>query len=145
MNPGQATDGDWLALYGSLMRGLGAMDELGVRDALRYVGPCVLSGQLFDLGNYPGMRHGDGRIIAELYAMLDADALRDLDSFEGFSPATPRKSLYLRERIALLDPASTEAWVYVYNDVPDASTRIVEGDWRAHLTLRQAHASQGSD
>jgi len=36
----------------------------------------------------------------------------------------------------LLEPPETRAWIYVYNDVPDASTRIVSGDWRAQLAER---------
>jgi gamma-glutamylcyclotransferase (GGCT)/AIG2-like uncharacterized protein YtfP len=127
---------DWIALYGSLMRGFDAMDELGFGDRLRYAGPCVLAGELFDLGPYPGMRHGDGRVVAELYALLDDGVIEDLDRFEDFEPSRPRDSIYLRERVALVEPARTEAWVYVYNAVPDASARIVGGDWRAHFSAR---------
>ena len=128
--------GDWIALYGSLMRGLGAMDELGIGDRLRFVGPCIVTGELFDLGRYPGMRHGYGRIVAELYAMLDVDVFEKLDEFEGFAASRPRESLYLRETVALIEPEGAKTWVYVYNGVPDASTRIVGGDWRQHLAER---------
>lgn len=129
---------DWIALYGSLMRGLGAMDRLGLGHRLRYAGPCVVRGALFDLGHYPGLRHGDGRVVAELHALLDPDVLDALDAFEDYVPARPRESLYLRERVTLLEPAETEVWVYVYNSVPDASCRIPDGDWRAHLASRAA-------
>ncbi len=44
-----------LALYGSLMRGLGGMERAGVRSGIRYVGPCIIEGILFDLGSYPGI------------------------------------------------------------------------------------------
>lgn len=128
--------GDRVALYGSLMRGLGAMDELGISDRLGYVGPCIVPGQLFDLGLYPGMRHGKGRIVAELYALLDIGVIEALDQFEDYASSHPRQSLYLRELVALIQPAHTEAWVYVYNAVPDASARIAGGDWRAHLMAR---------
>lgn len=131
-----AGDSDWIALYGSLMRGLGAMDRLGLGDQLRFVGPCVLEGALFDLGRYPGLRHGDGRVVAELYALLSPGVLDALDAFEDYQPARPRDSLYLRERIRLVEPAETEVWVYVYNSVPDASCRIPDGDWRAQLARR---------
>ncbi len=119
------------------MRGLGAMETLGIGDRLRYAGPCVVAGELFDLGEYPGLRHGDGRVIAELYAILDIEVLEALDEFEGFRPADPRRSLYLRERCDLRAPEGRQAWLYLYNAVPDASARIVEGDWRAHLAARK--------
>lgn len=128
--------GDWIALYGSLMRGFGVMDELGIGDRIRFVGPCIVKGELFDLGRYPGMRHGDGRVIGELYALLEVDVIVDLDEFEGYAASRPRESLYLRETVTLIEPPGVESWVYVYNDVPDASRRIVSGDWRAHLAER---------
>lgn len=118
------------------MRGLGAMDELGISDRLRYVGPCTVTGELFDLGRFPGMRHGDGRVIAELHALLDDEVIQVLDEFEGYSAARPRESLYLREAITLIAPSGVEAWVYTYNEVPDASMRITSGDWRAHRSER---------
>jgi len=128
--------GDWIVLYGSLMRGLGAMGELGISDRLRYVGPCTVMGELFDLGRFPGMRHGDGQVIAEIHALLAAEVIEVLDEFEGYSAARPRESLYLREAITLIAPSGVEAWVYTYNEVPDASMRITSGDWRAHLSER---------
>jgi gamma-glutamylcyclotransferase (GGCT)/AIG2-like uncharacterized protein YtfP len=118
------------------MRGLGAMDELGIGDRLRFVGPCIITGELFDLGRYPGMRHGDGQVVAELYALLDVEVIRLLDDFEGYFTDRPRESLYLREEIVLTRPSDVKAWAYVYNEVPDASTRVVSGDWRAHLNER---------
>ncbi len=130
--------GDWLALYGSLMRGLGAMEELGIVDGLRFAGPCRCSGELFDLGDYPGMRPGSASVFGELYAILDAGVLDLLDAFEEYDPAAPRSSIYLRERIELVEPRDTLAWIYVYNRVPDAGQRIPSGDWRAHIAKRRA-------
>ncbi len=118
------------------MRGLGAMHDLGIGDRLRFVGPCIVTGELFDLGRYPGMRHGTGQVVGELYALLDVEVIRLLDDFERYCADRPRESLYLREEIALISPSDAEAWVYVYNEVPDASTRVVSGDWRAHLDER---------
>ncbi|MBJ19708.1 MAG: hypothetical protein GY910_10865 [bacterium] len=127
---------DWIALYGSLMRGLGGMNSLGISDRMRYVGPCICAGELFDLGGYPGLRLGEARVVGELYAILDPQVLEILDEFEGFDPERPRESLYLRERTDLIDPPQMRAWVYRYNHVPDARARIGSGDWRAHLHSR---------
>jgi gamma-glutamylcyclotransferase (GGCT)/AIG2-like uncharacterized protein YtfP len=125
--------GRLIAFYGSLLRGLEAMQEIGVGDRLRFVGPCLIEGQLFDLGSYPGLRRGTGLVVGEIYALLDPEALQVLDRFEGFEPTRPRDSLYLREFVSLIEPAATQAWIYFYNQVPDASQRIESGDWRAHL------------
>jgi gamma-glutamylcyclotransferase (GGCT)/AIG2-like uncharacterized protein YtfP len=120
------------------MRGLAGAKRLALESQLRYAGPCVFPGQLFDLGAYPGLRHGPGRVVGELHALLDVAAIATLDEFEGYDRTQPRSSLYLRERVELLEPKATMAWVYVYNAAPDASTRVVDGDWRAHLDARSA-------
>jgi gamma-glutamylcyclotransferase (GGCT)/AIG2-like uncharacterized protein YtfP len=134
----QATprQGDWLVLYGSLMRGLGAMDELGISGQLRFVGPCLCPGELYDLGPYPGLRPGPAHVVAELFALLDDSVISVLDEFEGFDPKAPQSSLYVRQRVELIEPAATEAWIYVYNHVPEAHERVPSGDWRAQLAER---------
>ena len=113
------------------------MEQAGVAESLRYVGPCVAQGQLFDLGEYPGLRPGTGLVVGEIHALLDERAIAALDHFEGFDPRRPRDSLYVRQRIALIEPAGAEAWIYVYNGVPDVSQRIESGDWRAHWAARK--------
>ena len=128
--------GDWLVLYGSLMRGLGAMDRLGVGGGLRFVGPCTCTGALFDLGDHPGLCRGQDRIVAELYAILDPSVVETLDAFEDYVPGRPDDSLYLRERTRLVEPAGTIAWIYRYNQTPPARRRVASGDWRAHLEER---------
>ncbi len=125
-----------VAVYGSLLRGLGGIERLGIADRMRFVGPCLLEGELFDLGDWPGMRPGRGPVVGEIHALLDRDVLGVLDQFEDYDPADPRGSLYLRERVRLLEPAGAFAWTYVYNRVPDASTRIPSGDWRRWRTER---------
>lgn len=124
--------GDWIALYGTLMRGLGGRAAAGVEERLRYVGPCVIRGELYDLGAYPGLRPGDGRVVAELHRVGSPDVFTLLDAFEGFAPGDPEGSLFVRERVPLVEPAGTSAWLYVYNRRPDARCRIPTGDWRAH-------------
>lgn len=144
MSRASGAAGDWLALYGSLMRGLGGLEAAGIAAQVRYVGPCAIPGELFDLGDYPGLRPGDGRVVGELYSVLAPEAFARLDAFEGYEPDRPRESLYLRERIELLVPRGQHAWLYVYNHVPDAHARVPDGDWRAHLAAR-AHARGQSD
>ena len=142
MTSDEAARGELVAVYGSLMRGLGALDEIGVGDRLRFVGPCVIEGQLFDLGEYPGLRRGTTRVVGEIHAVLDPTALEELDRFEGFEPDRPQASLYLRERVRLVEPTGMQAWIYVYNRVPDPSRCIEGGDWRAHLARRSNPETQ---
>lgn len=114
------------------------MKKIGVGDRLRFVGPCTIEGQLFDLGDYPGLREGVGSVTGEVFALLDPEAIEVLDRFEDFFPDEPRESHYLRKRIQLIEPRAVTAWVYVYNHAPPPDRRIEEGDWRAYLARRSS-------
>jgi gamma-glutamylcyclotransferase (GGCT)/AIG2-like uncharacterized protein YtfP len=123
--PAPGADGEWLVVYGSLMRDLAAasatpeldlLDRLGVGSGLRRVGPCRVAGALFDLGPYPALRRepGDGgEVCGELHAILDPTVLE------------------------VLEPSGVHGWIYVYNRPLDANRRVESGDWRAHLAKRR--------
>ncbi|MFK7898285.1 MAG: gamma-glutamylcyclotransferase [Myxococcota bacterium] len=139
--------GDWIFFYGSLMRGLGALDEIPSKSALRYIGPGQVRGRLYDLGPYPGLLSGDrGDFVrGELHAILDCGVIEELDHFEGFVPEAPEDSLYLRRKVRLAPPIDNEridvhpapkVWVYFYNHTPEGAERVDSGDWRAHLSAR---------
>ncbi len=127
---------DRIVLYGSLMQGLGAIEEIALGRHLVFERPAAIPGELFDLGAYPGLRHGPGRVVGELYTIHDPGVLHELDVFEGVLPGRPAQSLYLREKIRLIDPPEAEVWVYLYNRSPAREQRIRGGDWRIHLAQR---------
>ena len=131
-----------LVLYGSLRRGLPAFRRLGLQHALEFVGPCVVRGTLYDLGDYPGFV-ADGRheVHGDLFALVDEAVLRRLDAFEGFRPESRAQSLYLRQPITLCRPAA-EAWIYVYNRSPGAVPVVASGDWLAHLKERDRRCAE---
>jgi gamma-glutamylcyclotransferase (GGCT)/AIG2-like uncharacterized protein YtfP len=124
-------DSTHLAVYGTLRPGL-ALPEQPPELALMLSdrGPCVLAGVLHDLGAYPGLRTGAGRVIGQLYQLDDpASVFEILDVYEGFDPQAPEHSLYVRQQVPLLEP-SLVAWVYLYNREPDPMSVISSGDWR---------------
>ena len=141
-NERRPAKGDLIGFYGTLMRGLGGLEALGVSAGLRFVGPCICIGTLHDLGAYPGLlrtldRETDARVVGELFAIVDPRITEALDEFEGVVPGRPDESLYLREYVDLIEPRDSRAWLYVYNQPlpgPDAeASRIKGGDWRAHI------------
>jgi gamma-glutamylcyclotransferase (GGCT)/AIG2-like uncharacterized protein YtfP len=136
MSPRDSTQ--LIALYGSLLPGLGAADELGVSHALRFVGPCRIRGTLYDLGDYPGLRESSGTVIGELFEITDRSVLSQIDAFEEYREGAPGESVYRRELVDLIEPASTRAWLYIYNDEASPSRRVSHGDWRRHLAERDA-------
>src|SRR5580700_8569997 len=103
----------YLAVYGSLRTGHELPDTPPALGALLVdAGPCTIAGALFDLGSYPGLVPGDGRVVGELFEIVDvARALPLLDHYEGYDAADPEGSLYLRQSVLLVEPA-IEAWVY---------------------------------
>ncbi|AHE98094.1 hypothetical protein THITH_07275 [Thioalkalivibrio paradoxus ARh 1] len=124
-------------VYGTLLRGLARAQLL--RDA-RLLGLAWIPGRLFDLGAWPGLRHGPGRVIGELYE-VDTPTLARIDRIEDYDPRDPQRSLYLRERLPvqpLSGAPAHPAFTYVFTREPDPETWIRHGDYRRHLLERQA-------
>jgi len=96
---------DYLAVYGTLKRSSATQTDLGVGHMLRFIGPCILPGRLIDLGEYPALVEGQGRIEAELFEVLDPAVWPILDEYEGDE--------FLRREIQLLD-RPIHAWTYLY-------------------------------
>lgn len=117
-----------LAVYGTLRRGEETLEPLTCRDKLVYHGPCLVAGTLLDLGDYPGLVSGDGRVKGDLFAVTEPRIWRELDAYEEFYPEDLVASEYDRSYIRLAKPA-LDAWVYRYIG-PTASARVVaSGDW----------------
>jgi gamma-glutamylcyclotransferase (GGCT)/AIG2-like uncharacterized protein YtfP len=140
--------GDLLVVYGTLLSGLGHQERLGVVRGLELVGPCRVRGALFALGWYPGLvldggapalAAGDGStavpeglVTGELFRVLDPAVVAVLDRFEGFDPASPDTSEYLRVRVRVVEP-EVDAWVYAYVGPRHPDDHLTHGDWRRHL------------
>lgn len=140
--------GDLLVVYGTLLSGLGHQERLGVVHGLELVGPCRVRGALFALGWYPGLVvDGDaaegaaatppvaapaGLVTGELFRVLDPAVVAVLDRFEGFDPASPDTSEYLRVRVRVVEP-DLAAWVYAYVGPRHPGDHLTHGDWRRHL------------
>jgi gamma-glutamylcyclotransferase (GGCT)/AIG2-like uncharacterized protein YtfP len=132
-----------LFLYGTLLPGLvtGSLAELLGR--LTFVDHATLPGRLYDLGAYPGLivdERGDSIVHGEVFHLPnDRACLVALDAYEGFCPADPTGSLYVRrERDARCsNGAATRAWVYEYNRDLAAATLISGGDYRAWVGRRR--------
>ena len=115
-----------LFFYGVLMPGLvsGRMAELVA--LLGAPWPASVSGRLFAVpdprGHYPVMiaAEGDDRVSGTVLApgpLFAAGELAELDAFEGFDPAEPIASDYVRERLhaTLADGLKLGADAYRWN------------------------------
>nr|WP_276510222.1 gamma-glutamylcyclotransferase family protein [Longimicrobium terrae] len=102
--------------------------------AARRVGPATAAGALYDVGPYPAaVPSAAGRIRGELLALNPpaAPLLAALDAYEGFSPADPAASLYVRSTVTvrLDDGGDAASWVYWYARPVDGLKLIASGDW----------------
>ena len=131
---------DLVFFYGTLMTGFDRRRRLGIDEKLRYRGRGWIHGALFDLGIYPAaVPADDARVWGEVFELLDPETvLRALDDMEGYRPAEPDASLYLRRAVAVTLPAEEidEAWVYFYNAPLGKAPRIASGDYLEYLNVR---------
>ena len=118
-------------VYGTILKGMHRNESLLDSPCL---GLACTQGDLFDLGDYPGMIQGDGLVYGEVYE-IDDEILAILDQIEGFFPGRAKDSLYLRSEITntmLKDGQKLQAWAYFYNRDLSKAQRIQHGDYRRH-------------
>ena len=132
---------DLVFFYGTLMSGFKRPGRTRVDLALAAVGHGWIRAILFDLGIYPAAIPADeGRVRGEVHRMLDpAPVLLVLDEIEGYRPAQPDSSLYVRREttVALDDGRVADAWVYFYNAPLGGAQRIESGDYLEYLRVKR--------
>jgi gamma-glutamylcyclotransferase (GGCT)/AIG2-like uncharacterized protein YtfP len=119
-----------LFVYGLLRPGFEGAELLGTA---RSLGAATTQGLLYDLGGFPGLVAGDGRVQGELCEVA-ADRLPAIDAFEDYDPDDPAGSLYIRRTVTVWLAGTTEALdaaAYCYNRCPPPAGWIADGDyWR---------------
>ena len=131
----------YLFVYGTLREDIAhPMGAILKRHASR-IGRGWFNGQLFDLGQYPGAvpsKSSADRVVGDLYRIepgREASLFAELDRYEDCDPDQPSAGEYVRVR-ATVEPEvgdPLEAWVYRYNRPTRELSRIVSGDYCAHL------------
>ena len=113
---------DLLFTYGTLMRGYG-LHRVLAGGATR-VGEGSVAGALLDLGRYPGLVAGRGRVRGELYRLYRRELLPVLDREEGYN-------FERRRAVVTLDDGRRErAWIYRYRGPRTGAVAIPHGDYR---------------
>ena len=109
-------------VYGTLLTGESNHDHYLKDEWLE--GKAVISGyDMYDLGAYPGIVEGKGRVKGELYR-VGKEVLKNLDRLEG------EGSLYIRrsELVTKENGEAIAAFVYVYNNSIEGMEWIPEAD-----------------
>lgn len=107
-------------VYGTLKKGEGNHHLLAGRSVL--ICENVIKGELFDLGPFPAMKEGDGKVHGEVYA-VGPETLKDLDVLEGHPTFYERKPVKL-----LFDDMEAEAYFY-QGDFHGVAKRLDNGVW----------------
>jgi gamma-glutamylcyclotransferase (GGCT)/AIG2-like uncharacterized protein YtfP len=119
-----------LFTYGTLQSGQAPPEIAPVAARLRSLGTATACGRRFDLGAYPGaifssLSGPTSLVPGELFEVPDASTLHALDQYEGFLPANPEQSLFIRLQIEVNRTTTGESircWAYQYNQsVPEPS------------------------
>jgi gamma-glutamylcyclotransferase (GGCT)/AIG2-like uncharacterized protein YtfP len=128
-----------LAVYGSLRQKMGASHLLKDIPGVEYEGEDTVTGTLYDLGWFPGLKlNGNNKIIVEVYRVApDHPILAVLNTFEGYYPENPKNSLFILRK-TFLNSNGKEAMCYEYNR--DASGRpiVKSGDWASYVSERNS-------
>jgi gamma-glutamylcyclotransferase (GGCT)/AIG2-like uncharacterized protein YtfP len=125
-------DSPVLATYGTLMRGFGMIERLGIQHQLTFVEPCRWQGLLYDLGAYPGAVPGDGLVHGEMFRLSSSAVWSVLDHYEGYDPDREAASRFVRRRVSL-DHPDRAAWVYWFNGETTGHPQVPSGDWAAYV------------
>jgi gamma-glutamylcyclotransferase (GGCT)/AIG2-like uncharacterized protein YtfP len=104
------------------MRGYGLHAVLA-RGATR-VGAGTVRGRLLDLGRYPALVTGAGRVHGEVYRLDDPELLAVLDREEGYN-FTRRRAI-----VTFAQGRRTGAWIYRYRGPRDRAVTIPDGNYR---------------
>lgn len=100
--------------YGLLRRGQRGHAQFRLGERMRFVAEDAVAGSVRDLGAYPGLTlGGEGSVAGEVHETDDAALIAELDSYEGYDPAAPAGSEYLRRRATTI--GGLEVWIYEHN------------------------------
>lgn len=129
-----------LFVYGTLMTS--ARGQLGARQRARLgkeacgLGPAWVRGELYDLGDYPGLVTGGGVtdfVHGEVFELTSPEAtLKWIDDYEGISSPGSAGDEYVRRLLAahLQSGGSGEVWAYVYQRAVIGRKSLSGGRWQ---------------
>lgn len=133
---------DHLIVYGTLLRAVQHPCHAILAELCDFIGRASFRGQLYDLGEYPGVQIVDATTdlaYGELYRFRDAErALAKLDAYESHDPHHPHRSLFCRTAVDVfqLGVPTQNAWVYCYHRSVLGMQRIASGDYLQFLRAK---------
>jgi gamma-glutamylcyclotransferase (GGCT)/AIG2-like uncharacterized protein YtfP len=122
-----------LFVYGTLRPGASSFGR--VAPFARRILPAIVDGfELYDMGPYPMLVVGNGRVLGELI-MVEPTVyhyvLHVLDRYEGYDPQADSGLFVRRQILATLESGeSVSAWCYLGQpEGAETGRRVASGDW----------------
>jgi|ERR1700683_2055034 gamma-glutamylcyclotransferase (GGCT)/AIG2-like uncharacterized protein YtfP len=131
----------YLFSYGTLQPDIAPKEIAGAVRNLRRIGRGRVHGRLYDLGEYPGaiLSSTGPVILGQVFELPDdPEILSQLDEYEGFDPAHPEGSLFVRRKypVTLRGGKKIKCWVYSYNRHPGSAPGLATGDFAKTRSLK---------
>lgn len=155
-------------VYGTLMQGCG--NDYRIREDIADVHSAVLPGHVMRAAGYlpyvipasPGQKAAElGPVHGELVTIKPGRyerVLQRLDGLESYNPDAPHMSLYVRTKVTVITPDSSDpavgtfspAWVYLGGLIAEQrkTELVVSGDWhqwKRVIDTRRANESRAYD
>jgi gamma-glutamylcyclotransferase (GGCT)/AIG2-like uncharacterized protein YtfP len=88
---------------------------------------------LYNLGSFPGIKPGMGKVVGELHEYRDPERVTHrMDSIEGYTPEI-KDGMYLRRRVPVKTETGEikEANIYIYNfKISSHAKKLESGVWK---------------
>jgi gamma-glutamylcyclotransferase (GGCT)/AIG2-like uncharacterized protein YtfP len=126
----------YIFLYGTLLPENAPGEIRLAVTKLRPYSRGSVRGTLFDFGEYPGAVIDDSsqkKIFGMVFRLPPSRGLlKELDRYEGFNPATPETSLFVRKLhpVELHNGRRIDCWVYEYNGKRGSAPVVTRGRYR---------------
>ena len=126
---------NYLFVYGTLRNGYDLKLRSKVASELEYIGKAKVGGSLYDLGRYPGAikQEEKDEVIGEVFLVNNPDKVfKVLDKYEG------DEFVREKEQVRLKSGKVVDAWVYWYNQKPEAKRKIHYKDYLNYLRNKKS-------
>ncbi|RFZ94088.1 gamma-glutamylcyclotransferase [Mucilaginibacter conchicola] len=129
-----------LFVYGTLLQADNDF-ALYLRANCKFISFGTTPGQLYDLGEYPGLvetNQSNQLVYGSVYQMQNPfEVLKQLDFYEGVGPDEEQPNLYRRELADInTEKGTITVWVYVYNRSVGNAPLIPDGDYIKYLNKK---------
>lgn len=131
-------------VYGTLKRG--QVNHALIAPAVRDATPATIRGRLYDVGPFPALSAGDETVSGEALTVEAAALprlLAILDDLEGYDPADPAGSMYVRRVVTATAAGGRQfaVYAYFYNRDPAGLRHLPGGEWRGPSATEVAPGS----